>query len=751
MKTIRVSCSAFCHSRVLLSVAFCLTSIILAVAAFAPALAQPGAKPGAVGAPDLPEVIGPVSLDTDLRKLPYIAPNEESEDGPLRRHAKITGTDAQDSIVIAAQRVGQVVTMPSPALVFNGISAAESGCGCLPPDTQGDVGLNHYILSVNSSFKIFSKTGAVLAPATTFNSFFAGLATSGTPCGLNQNQGDPFVFYDHMADRWVITDFAFPAFPGVSFYQCIGVSKTSDPVSGGWWLYALQVDPGNPTFLGDYPKLSVWPDAWYLTLNLFSNGTTFNGVRAIALNRAQMINGTGAPTPNAIGYTLDPATLGDTYSLVPASFRAGNLPPAGRAEYLLAIDSPSAAGVSLTKVHVWRFKPDFATPANSTFGVGANHAFNADVTVAPFVDAFTTVSDLVPQPATTAKLDTLGDKIMTPVVYTNIGGNESLWASHTVNNNQGGTGPTGVRWYQFNVTGGGIPATPAQQQTYTNAGDGIWRFMPSIAVDAAGNMAIGYAASSATVEPSIRWAGRLAGDAANTLAQGEAVMQAGGGHQTSTSGRWGDYSYMNIDPRDNLSFWHTNEFYSATTSSNWNTAVGKFRFSSAPVALSAVSRKTHGGGGTFDIPLPATGSVGVESRTGSPNAGQHLLVITLNAPSTVATATASPAPVSVNSFTVSGSEVMVNLSGVSDASRVTVTLGNVNDGVSSGNVNVPVGFLLGDANGDGAVNSGDATITRAASGSSATSSNFRADYNLDGTINGGDITITRARSGNFVP
>ena len=64
-----------------------------------------------------------------------------------------------------------------------------------------------------------------------------------------------------MADRWVVSDFAFPAFPGVSFWQCIGVSKTSNPVSGGWWLYAIQVDPANPTYLGDYPKFGLWPDA----------------------------------------------------------------------------------------------------------------------------------------------------------------------------------------------------------------------------------------------------------------------------------------------------------------------------------------------------------------------------------------------------------------------------------------------------------------------------------------------------------
>ncbi|MFL6546634.1 MAG: beta strand repeat-containing protein, partial [Candidatus Udaeobacter sp.] len=147
------------------------------------------------------------------------------------------------------------------------------------------------------------------------------------------------------------------------------------------------------------------------------------------------------------------------------------------------------------------------------------------------------------------------------------------------NNNQNGTGPTGVRWYQFNMSGNIIPATPTQQQTFNNGGDGIWRWMPSINVDAQGNLAIGYSASSTTVDPGIRYAGRLAGDPLNSLAQGEAVMTPGTGHQTDTSGRWGDYSSLFVDPTDTCTFFHTNEFYSATSAASWNTRVGSFKFS----------------------------------------------------------------------------------------------------------------------------------------------------------------------------
>src|SRR5439155_21157534 len=112
-----------------------------------------------------------------------------------------------------------VPSMPPPLLTFDGINSSASGCGCLPPDTNGDVGPNHYVQTVNPGFRVFDKSGNPLTPFTTYNSFFAPLGT-GNPCGNNQNDGDPIAFYDQIADRWVLSDFAFPSFPGNSFWQC---------------------------------------------------------------------------------------------------------------------------------------------------------------------------------------------------------------------------------------------------------------------------------------------------------------------------------------------------------------------------------------------------------------------------------------------------------------------------------------------------------------------------------------------------
>ena len=193
----------------------------------------------------------------------------------------------------------------------------------------------------------------------------------------------------------------------------------------------------------------------------------------------------GGGPANAIAFTIPIAGVGDSYSLVAANFRTGTPPPAGRDEMLLAVDSPANENTSLTTVKGWLFHVDFANPANSTLGIGANHTPNALMTVSPFVEAWTNAAgfSIVPQQGIADKIQTLGDKIMTPVVYQNLGGTESLWADQTVMVSFP-AGPTAVRWYQFDVTGGNFPANPVQQQTFSNGGDGVWRFMPSIAVDA---------------------------------------------------------------------------------------------------------------------------------------------------------------------------------------------------------------------------------------------------------------------------
>ena len=588
MKKKFTSTSAFFKLRVLVASVFWLAGVFIALGGMGLYLGAPKAEaqsaPGPTtvtassptGGPDVVPLVGPVCISTDLRDLPYIPPTPQILKQRLIPYPRVkTGAPSIDTSRFAQlptlimEILRPVSMMPPPLLTFEGISFVKSGIDeAGPPDTNGDVGPNHYVQVVNQAFKVFDKNGNRLRGPTTFNSFFAPLPKS-NPCGANENQSDPIVFYDQIADRWVITNLAFPGFPGTSFWECIGVSRTGDPVAGGWCFYALQHDPAHPNRLGDYPKFGLWPDAYYLTMNEFTNNRTFNGVRVYALDRASMIAGGPA---NAVGFTIETVTgLGCAASLVPASFRAGALPPVGRQEFLLAI---GRCGIVQSDVPGWLFHVDFINPNNSTLGIGSDHSPNAHITVNEFVSAG--MDFAVPQLGTEQGLDTLGDRMMTPVVYQNRNGTESLWADHTIIVTLP-NGPTLIRWYQFDVTGGNFPLEPVQQQDWSNNNDGLWRWMPRIAVDENGNTAIGYSTSSATIFPSIRYAGRLATDPLGNLSQGEAIMTNGGGSQTGGS-RWGDYTMTTIDPSDGMSFWHTNEYYMTTSDRNWSTRVGKFQF-----------------------------------------------------------------------------------------------------------------------------------------------------------------------------
>jgi hypothetical protein len=577
--------SGFFNFRVLLASIVSLAGVLIALisACLYIGTTKAGTEPapavaGSSSGPDVVRLVGPVRLDQNLRSLPYIPSAPPILHEPVTRYprpeiqerAKSTSSGFVRLQALIKEILPSVPNMPSPLLTFDGINVVEEGNNHYVPDTNGDVGPNHYVQAVNESFRVFDKNGNPLTDPITFNSLFA-LLGGGTPCGNRQNRGDPFLFYDQIADRWVITDYAFP-FPTISFWECIAVSQTSDP-TGAYFLYALQVDPANANRLGDYPKFGLWPDAYYLTMNEITDFTTFNGVRVYALDRGSMIS--GGPT-DAVGFTIGLAGLGNAQSLVPASFRTGNPPPAGEQEFLLAVDS-TFPGVVLTQVYGWLFHVDFVSPANSTLGVGPDHSPNAEIAVDPFIEAWTAETfNLVPQQGTTDKLDTLGYWIMTPLVYQNRNGTESLWADQTVMLNYP-DGPTAINWYQFDVTGGTFPSTPVQQQAWSNGNDGLWRWLPSIAVDQNGNVAIGYSVSSPTMFPSVRYAGRLASDPRNDLGQGEAVLINGTGSQTETYNRWGDYSMTTIDPVDGISFWHTNEYYTTTSSRNWYTRVGKFR------------------------------------------------------------------------------------------------------------------------------------------------------------------------------
>ena len=186
-------------------------------------------------------LVGPVSQDLDLRALRYVAPTSRKRrflsGAILSPWPEARSQQSQFTQQLMERVLTPIPNMPSPILTFAGMNSTQSGCGCLPPDSDGDVGPNHYVNSVNSSIKIFDKLGNPLngTNGTTYNSFFSGLGT-GNPCGNNHNDGDGIVFYDHMADRWVVSDFAFPTFPGPHFISALVSARRAIqfPAAGGY-------------------------------------------------------------------------------------------------------------------------------------------------------------------------------------------------------------------------------------------------------------------------------------------------------------------------------------------------------------------------------------------------------------------------------------------------------------------------------------------------------------------------------------
>lgn len=703
----------------------------------------------------------------------------------MPRSPQETDPVLQSSVATAA--------MPSVNASFEGMNIS-SACGnCLPPDPNGAIGPNHYVQMVNSSIAVYSRAGATLMSPKPINGLWS--VTPNSECFANNN-GDPIVLYDQLADRWFVSQFVASAAP--NYAQCVAVSQTNDP-TGAYFLYEFDEAPD---VFNDYPHIGVWPDGYYMSTNQFPDATTGTvAAGAWVFERPKMILGQPARyvffdetplancTPGGVECVYTP------FGQLPATLDGKTPPPPGTPNYFLEVDdtntpeTPPAVGVH-DELHVWKFHVDWNNPANSSFGVGSTmpaarpgfagqYAGNAGQPdfILPVADYLASACQIEngpddcspekvspPQPA--QYLDVLGDRLMFRFTYRNFGDHESFVVNHTADTpaDSSTTGRNGVRWYELR----NLSTSPVvyQQGTFAPLQDPtnpLWRWMGSAAMDNSGDIAIGYSASGPNYFPSLHYAGRLASDPINDLTQGEAVLFAGLGIEANTGiypfrNRWGDYSAITVDPTDDCTFWYTNEYLAPNAPTDilpvdWRTRVASFRFPQcvSPTSvsiLSVVSRKIHGSAGPFDIDLPLTGG-GIESRSGGPN-GNHQLVVTFAAPVSFSDATTTCG--SVVDATPSGNQVTINLTGVPNASRCAVTLDGVTDGTSTaGAARLPVNFLAGDTTADGRVNSADVSLTQSQTGQVVGQDNFREDVTVDGRINSADVSFVQMKSGTALP
>ncbi len=470
-------------------------------------------------------------------------------------------------------------SMPATLANFEGINNVS---GVFPPDTQGDMGWDpatgtkYYIEWVNVAFQIWDVTNPAAVTSlygpSAGNTLWTG---TGTICEAN-NDGDPITQFDHLSNRWMMSQFALPNYPAGPFYQCVAISKTADPM-GDWYLYTFKT---SDTLMNDYPHFGVWPDGYYMTVNQFGEEATCTasgwcGAGVAVFERSQMLQG----LPARLIYIDTGPLTGNSYGGMLPSDLDGPAPADGTPNYFMEWDDSTWLGDTADTLRVWEFKTDWAIPANTTFGANANYDPNLFIPTANVdPDMCGGARNCVDQPGTTAGLDAIADRLMYRLQFRDFGTYQTLVGNHTVDADS--ADHAGIHWFELRDTGTGFDMY--QESVY--AGDTVntdSRWMGSIAMDEDGNMALGYSVSGAATNPSIRYTGRLSTEALNGLTQGEASIIAGTGSQTDASYfRWGDYSMMAVDASDGCTFWYTQEYYATTSATGWQTRVGSFKFPS---------------------------------------------------------------------------------------------------------------------------------------------------------------------------
>lgn len=477
-----------------------------------------------------------------LRDFPTYVPNN---DGDLKtmivmqNASNTTPEPNTTTTVIQNMQTEPGVLVPLP-IEQNFIGASASESGFLPPDPTGAVGPDHYVHSVNSLVKIFDKTGNLLLGPVSLASFL----------GNGSNNGDPIVMYDQLADRWIVSEFG-----AGSNSLSIGVSETSDPTGAyNVWDYTF---PGFP----DYPHYGVWHDGYYGTVNL--NGQT---TRGFVMERDEML--IGGTSPQILIFTLPGVIVNPNQVKSPEpAHLLGTTFDATKPGYIVYLQDDAWGGVSFDHLKVWEIDMDWVNLGNSTISAPleiATDPFDAG-------ELFGNGNGALRQPGTSQRLAGHGGIISFAANYRPFGTYNSWLITFNTFIDQNETG--GIRWIELRDDAVN-PWEIYQEGTFSIA-DGHSRLMSSAAMDAAGNIAMGYTTGSVNLAPSLRYTGRFAGDPLGMMTVAETVIIDGPGVRTNTN-RYGDYAHMTMDP-NNFTFWYTADYFSSNN--QWRTQIAAFSLS----------------------------------------------------------------------------------------------------------------------------------------------------------------------------
>jgi subtilisin-like proprotein convertase family protein len=508
----------------------------------------------------------PVVINVDLRNLP-VASSWQAGD-PFVTIPKQRGKPG-----ITNPRPVNPVSRPDPLLAGQ-IDAATRGAtgfssllvdiegqssGSNPHDANGEVGPDYFVQIVNgpggSNYVFHDKVdGSVVAGPFTLDSLpgAVGACTSGL--------GDPVVFYDEIAGRWVLTEFA----SGTN-RLCVFVAQTADPIAGGYFGYEFTT----PSF-PDYPKYGVWHDAYYV-------GTNENSSAQYAMERSAMLAGNTA----GLQRFATPDLAGFGFFMMPPLDHDGELPPPASEPGLFIrhnddeVHNPGSNNPTTDLIEIFEFSVDFVTPSNSALTGPVQISISDFDSDQCGLNAF----ECFPQPGTSIGLDPLREVIMNMPKYRNFGSHQSIVANLATDID--GTDHAGVRWFELRKLSGGS-WTLFQEGTFApdigSPAVADHRWMGGTAMDASGNIALAYSLSNDTdIFPSLAYTGRLSDDPAGVMTVPEVTIVAGSASHT-TSTRWGDYASMSVDPADGCTFWFTSNYVNAGPSAN--TRIAAFRFDS---------------------------------------------------------------------------------------------------------------------------------------------------------------------------
>lgn len=436
----------------------------------------------------------------------------------------------------------------SPDLSASFLAEADNGT-VIPPDTQGAVGPNHLMVTLNQDVVIQERSptlGAVVKTVSLTNFWRSAGVTDTT---------DPRVVYDPFNNRWITSVSGNPS--AANSGVMVGVSATSDP-TGQWFLYKAQVDSTNLHFC-DFPTLGFNKTWVVIMCNVFANDSTvnyFQGLIFVFSKTDLYAHGTGAHTVLNTG----PVNMGDS-NVTPANTYDNSIAP----EYLVEEYNGNNNGVGAMRL--WQITGAVGSPVLSTIAYPSTSLT---------WDESGPYDNFGPQLGGPPGADT-GDARIGNVIYRN----GTLWTAHPVflpccaTSNPATSNPptrSAVQWWQLDTAGNIL-----QRGLLDNPDASFFRSYPTIAVNKNNDALLGYARYSPQEYVGGYYSFRGHADPPNQM-QNEAVLKAGEATDQQDFGggtvRWGDYSNTSVDPNDDLTMWSIQE-YAAFPGNTWGTWWGE--------------------------------------------------------------------------------------------------------------------------------------------------------------------------------